>query len=242
MKPPAPVTSTERPCRESGGSVSPIVVSRNLTARLRRRASRLLGRGGTTRYEPAAFWESRAHELIEGYDHPETWAERGWVRAGVEEEAVVDVLRENGVRSVVVPGAGSGRQYAYLLAAGFETRGFDISPSLVAACRERYPDVQTELAGFPQAADRLEPADAVLSVNVLQHVPPADLDAAVAAVSALARRVVVLRELTEVPAPSSYQFAHDYAAAFAGWELLRREPTDERPGVRVELLAWRRHG
>src|SRR5690348_7611258 len=92
---------------------------------------------GQAEYATDTYWEGRSRDLIEGYDHPETWDKRGWMRGGIEEQVVPELLHGEGVRSVLVPGAGSGRQYEFLLAAGFEPRGFDISPTLVQTCEER---------------------------------------------------------------------------------------------------------
>jgi len=186
------------------------------------------------------YWNTRAPELIETYDHPETWPERGWMAAGVEEEIVPPLLRELGIESVIVAGAGSGRQYAYLLPLGVHVEGFDLSPRLVRECRSRYPSVRTTRADVVGADRQLASADAVLSSAVLQHVPPQEIEAAVEALGRLARRVVVIRELTGLAERSDYQWVHDYVALFAGWHLWRRLTTDERPGVRVELLAFTR--
>ncbi len=207
---------------------------RDLGRRLRRRISRPRG------YEPAAYWEERAAELVDIYDHPESWAERGWMRGDAEEAVVPALLGEAGVHTVLVPGAGSGRQYAYLAEAGFEARGFDISPSLAKVCRARFPGIPTHVGSVVDADLHEEAADAVISSAVLQHVPPAEIARATAALQTLARRLIVVRELTLLDATSTYQFAHDYAALFAGWTELYRETTDERPLVRVELIAWRR--
>jgi hypothetical protein len=75
---------------------------------------------------------------------------------------------------------------------------------------------------------------------VLQHVPPAELPAALESVQALAARIVVLRELSEVRAPGAYIWAHDYAPAFAGWTPVADEVTDSTPDHEVRLRAWTR--
>jgi hypothetical protein len=199
---------------------------------------RLLSRVRPTTYLPERYWEDRAPELVEVYDAPETWDARGWMRGGIEESVVPSLLRQYGVRTVIVPGAGSGRQYSLLEAEGFEPRGFDISPSLVAVCRERYPAVPTHLGSVVDADMHESPADAVFTSGVLQHVPPHEIGRAIRALRSLAGRMIVIRELTLLAEASPYQFPHDYEALFEGWTEIHRKVTDERQTVRVELIAW----
>ena len=188
-------------------------------------------------YDPARYWDSRAEELIEIYDHPEDWASLKWMRSGVEEELVPSLLAQRGSRSAFVIGAGSGRQYQYLLPVVETLIGIDISPRLVAECRRRYPTVETEVCSIVGAGDRPRSVDAVVSSAVLQHVPADQIAATVSSVKALARDLVVLRELT-LAAPAAYQWAHSHREMFDEWSLIREMVTDERPGVRVELLAF----
>jgi 2-polyprenyl-3-methyl-5-hydroxy-6-metoxy-1,4-benzoquinol methylase len=194
------------------------------------------------RYRPERYWQARAAELTERYDDdPAGWEQIGWMRGGVEEELVVTSLRELGCSSVLVCGAGSGRQYSYLVDAGFSVEGFDISPSLVEECRRRFPAVRTTRASVLDAELEHEPHDAVVTSAVLQHVPPPEIAQAMSVVKGLARKAIVIRETTQLAHASTYQWAHDYAAVTT-WSEARRETTDERPGVRVELIAFRPTG
>jgi SAM-dependent methyltransferase len=193
---------------------------------------------GPTVYEPASYWESRAEELIDTYDRPEQWDARKWMRSGVEEELVPRLLRHRQVRSVLVIGAGSGRQYEYLLPAVETVRGIDISRRLVAECQRRYPSVTTELDSVVGAEERHAPADAVIATAVLQHVRPSEIEAAIRSVQSLALDVVVLREATLLKRTSTYQWAYPYEHLFRDWSLICRTVTDQSPGVRVELLAF----
>jgi SAM-dependent methyltransferase len=188
--------------------------------------------------DPAEYWESRAPDLVDGYDHPETWARRGWMAGGVEEEVVPDLLRRYGVGSVLVVGAGTGRQYAFLEDLGISVRGFDISPTLVRAARERHPGIETVVDDVIGAEQRHQPEDAVLGTAVLQHISPESIGEAARAVSDLARRMVVLRELTWLTGESDYQWAHDYEALFGDWDLAHRVVTDSNDVCRVELFAF----
>ena len=188
--------------------------------------------------DPLEFWEQRAPDIVHGYDHPETWAKRGWMAEGVEEEVVPQLLRQHGIGSVLVVGAGTGRQYAFLGGLGVRVRGFDLSPTLVAAARERHPGIETVVDDLIGGETRHAPADAVLSTAVLQHVPPEQIDDAVQAVVGLARRMIVLRELSWLEATSPYQWAHNYEALFPDWTDVYRAVTDDNEHVRVELRAF----
>jgi len=86
---------------------------------------------------------------------------------------------------------------------------------------------------------RQEPADVVISSAVLQHVAPAEIREAVESLAQLSRRLLVLRELTTLQSPSSYQWAHDFPELLPDWDLASRETTDRRDGVVVELLVFR---
>ena len=189
-------------------------------------------------YVPAEYWENRADALIEGYDAPESWEQRGWLKDGVEEVEVPPLLARTSARSVLVVGAGSGRQYRFLQSLHLEISGFDISPTLVAACQSRYPEIETVVDDLIGAAERHAPADAVLSTTVIQHIPPHEIRSAVAATKSLARRLVVMRETTYLRDSSQYQFAHDYDELFEDWRSIHRAVTDENDLVRVELIAW----
>lgn len=189
-------------------------------------------------YEPTAYWDARAPELIEGYDNEETWVGRGWVRPGIEEALIPPLLRAHACRSVVVAGAGSGRQYRYLSALAIELRGFDISPTLVDAALSRFPAIATTVDDLLTAPQTVEPADAAISVSVLQHVSPRVIATAVSALKALGRNLVVVRELTTLEIESDYQWAHDYDRLFAPWSAIFSEETDRGDNYRVELRAY----
>jgi SAM-dependent methyltransferase len=190
-------------------------------------------------YDPQDYWESRAGDLIRTYDKPETWPKRGWMRAGVEEATVPRLLAEAGCNTVLVPGAGSGRQYRYLLDAGMSPRGFDISERLVRECRARFPEVPTWVGDVAEARAHSNPADAVLTSAVLQHVSPERIPEAVQSLKELASKVIIIREIASLRTPSQYQFAHRYSELFRDWIEVLREVTDASDDVKVELVAWR---
>jgi hypothetical protein len=118
-----------------------------------------------------------------------------------------------------------------------DVRGFDLAPTLVAAARERHPAIDTVVDDLIGAETRHAPADAVLSTAVLQHVAPEQIHDAAQAVIGLARRMIVLREVSWLAAVSPYQWAHDYDALFGDWTVAYRAVTDDNERARVELRA-----
>ena len=192
------------------------------------------------RYEfhPPRYWEERAPELIRTYDNPQIWEQKGWVRYQLESEIVPDLLRRAGAASVLVVGAGCGREYEYLRACDVEVSGFDISPSMAAEARRRFPEIQTEVDSVVGAHRRHAPADAVVSSTVLTHVPPKDVGEAVESVKRLARRIVIAREITRYTTVSQYLWPHDYDALFAPWLCIFRQLTDDDETKTAELMAW----
>lgn len=200
--------------------------------RLRRRIAEHLP------YRPHRYWQGRADDLIATYDDPQSWKQRGWMASGVEEDLVPRTLRHHGVQSVLVPGAGTGRQYGYLVDFA-PVQGFDISPRLVSECATRYPTVETIVASLPRGDRRLRRADAVVCSAVLQHVPPRWIRSAVGTLELLADRVFIVRELTRLDSASRYQWAHDYPALLGQqWQLSESHITDDRPESTVALMVF----
>jgi SAM-dependent methyltransferase len=197
----------------------------------------------TAGYQPDRYWEARSAELISTYDDPSVWRERRWnIASSPEADLVPRLIAEHGIKSVLVVGAGSGRQYAYLQPLGIEVRGFDLSPSLVNECAARYPDVATTVDSVVGCADRQVGADLVLSVTVLQHVPPGDIESAISSLQTLAMRMVVALEFTRFVDPPGYIFAHDYPDLMHGWAQLDRVLVAESERERTECFAWTRPG
>jgi SAM-dependent methyltransferase len=191
-------------------------------------------------YEPSTYWERRSRELIDAYDHPETWIQRDWsIATSPEERVVPELLDLFEVRSVLVAGAGSGRQYEYLEPLGLdEIRGFDLSPTMVAECTRRYPHVPTIIDDVIGCHMHERSADAVLAVTVLQHVRPPEIAAALDSLRRLAGKLLIVLELTEYSGHNSYVFAHDYLSLMRDWRLVSHEDVRARPNERTELLTW----
>jgi SAM-dependent methyltransferase len=81
-------------------------------------------------------------------------------------------LREEGRRTLVDIGAGPGVHAAYFHAAGLEVSCVDLSPAMVARCRERGLVAYDQDVLHLDLPDRF---DAAFAMNSLLHTPPADL-------------------------------------------------------------------
>jgi SAM-dependent methyltransferase len=69
-------------------------------------------------------------------------------------------------------GCGSGREVAWLDAAGFAATGYDASGGLLAEARARYPYLRFEIAALPELAQIPgESFDNVLCETVIMHLP-----------------------------------------------------------------------
>jgi SAM-dependent methyltransferase len=181
------------------------------------------------------YWDARAKDLIAAYDQPETWSARKWLRVGAEDDIVPRLLREHGCQTVLVPGAGSGRQYAYL--AGFAVTGFDISKRLVRECRRRHPAART-VHGNVIGCQSLGVFDATVSSAVLAHIPATEIAAAVRSIQMATRKLVIVREYTWLRDSHPHQQEHNYVTLFDGWTVVHRDVTDDRTDGRAELIAF----
>jgi SAM-dependent methyltransferase len=192
-------------------------------------------------YQPDRYWEGRATELIATYDDPASWQERKWnIAASPEAELIPRLIAAHGIESVLVVGAGSGRQYAYLEPLGIEVRGFDLSPTLVRECTTRYPTITTVVDSVVGCDQRQLPADLVLSVTVLQHVHPEDIRGTVDSLQRLASKLIVVLEFTAFDSDSNYIFTHDYQVLMSDWQLAERVLVGASEGERTDCFVWQR--
>jgi SAM-dependent methyltransferase len=89
-----------------------------------------------------------------------------------ERDRFLELLRAEGRRTLVDIGAGPGTHGAFFRDAGLDVTCVDLSPAMVARCRER------GLTAYNQDVLHLDlPAryDAAFAMNCLLHTPPADL-------------------------------------------------------------------
>jgi len=149
-------------------------------------------------------------------------------------------------------GCGSGRDTAWLCAAGFPTLGYDASAGMLAEARRVYPQCRFAQAGLPDLVGVPDAAYANLLCNaVLMHLPRARLSAAA---QALARILAPGGRLLLTYRPSTAEGEREPDGrlftsilpielapilAAAGLTILHQEqrPDEERPTVTWPMLV-----
>ncbi len=107
-------------------------------------------------------------------------------------DAIIDILRERGCKTVCDAGCGCGAYALKLFKNGFTVSGFDVSGTAVQTARRLLSENGYPSDGF-KTADLLSPGfpdrlfDAVIARDVLDHLPIADAMHAVSALFRLAR-------------------------------------------------------
>ena len=164
-----------------------------------------------------------------------------------------DSLAVDGLRTLVV-GCGYGDDAAFLARAGAKVTAFDVSPSAVARCRERFPDLEVTWV----VADAVTPPgdwqsayDLVVEIFTLQVLPPPEREAAGFALGrcvAPSGRMFVYcraREPEDPPGSMPWPLTTDEVDALAtdGLVVARFEDflDDEDPPVRRLLALLRRN-
>lgn len=155
---------------------------------LERLLGRFRGRRPQTDTESRQYWEARGGD---GYDAEAFSAQ--WLDAARKTfGTLVPRLREEGVRTLVEVGCGTGRNLTVLREhGGFELRGLDFSFSQLRKSRSRDFAVGQATAKILPLRDKC--VDAVMFAQVLIHVPPPIAPVLQEAVR-VARRCVVLLE------------------------------------------------
>lgn len=125
--------------------------------------------------------------LRESYDNSaeerEATAKEAWK---LEERAAFHArLRELGAARLLEIGAGVGTDSLFFQEQGLEVVATDLSPRMVAKCREKGLDAR--VAGFLDLDFPAESFDAAFAFNCLLHVPDADLPAVLESVRRLLR-------------------------------------------------------
>ena len=90
---------------------------------------------------------------------------------------VVEIVRESGARTVLEAGCGDGWNCGKLAEAGLEVTGVEWSKNAVEHARRLVPRARFHCGDLLDPAFRerfTEPYDAVILVEVLEHIPPAD--------------------------------------------------------------------
>jgi SAM-dependent methyltransferase len=165
----------------------------------------------------------------------------------------VDALDVAGLRTLVV-GCGYGDDAAFLAAAGARVTAFDIAPSAVARCRDRYAaqEIRWEVASATEPpAEWTAQFDLVVEIFTLQVLPPAERAVAGAALArcvAPGGRLFVYcrgREPEDPPGTMPWPLTADEVLGLAGDGLRVERFEDfldaEDPPVRRFLALLRRN-
>ena len=213
-----------------------------------RAAARALAAQAVSDGEPLRWFE----ELYAAADRGEAvvpWAE---LAPNPVLERELDNLAVDGLRTLVV-GCGYGDDAAFLARAGARVTAFDVSPSAVVRCQDRFPDLDVTWV----VADAVSPPsgwltsyDLVVEIFTLQVLPPAEREAAGFALGrcvAPGGRLFVYCRAREpedptgsMPWPLTTDEVHALAADGLTVERFEDFLDDEDPPVRRLLAVLRR--
>jgi len=157
-------------------------------------------------YEPREYWDRRQPLIREAARKAH----------GAQQAALLEAFGSIQVDSILEVGVGTGRIGSLVCERwpNATYTGIDISPTRIVEARANLPEraqlVEADLLDYePQRT-----FDLVLAVEVLMHVRPADLPAAVANLLSWSGRHVFTVDWTEpiTKATQPHNFLHDYAA------------------------------
>jgi SAM-dependent methyltransferase len=213
-----------------------------------RAAARALAAQAVSDGQPLRWFEE-LHAAADRGDAVVPWADLAPNPVLVRE---LDGLAVGDLRTLVV-GCGYGDDAAFLARAGARVTAFDVSPSAVARCRDRFPDLDVTWV----AADAVSPPrewesayDLVVEIFTLQVLPTAEREAAGFALGrcvATGGRLFVYcraREPEDPPGSMPWPLTTDEVLNLAtdGLDVERFEDflDDEEPPVRRVLAVLRR--
>jgi SAM-dependent methyltransferase len=154
-------------------------------------------------YVPADYWTQR------GKVYEAEAIDRGWV--SVENEPLFRLLDTLTFSSVLEVGCGFGR-VGYAIKRHYPHviyTGIDVSPDLIEAARKRLPESELIVADLA-TWDSDRKWDLVVSVSVLGHILPTDIEAVIAKMRKWADNDVVAIDWNEVGKTTGWQWGHDY--------------------------------
>ena len=175
----------------------------------------------------AAYWQERGRTYERDFA-PERYRE--------QERALIEVLRPLPFRTVLEVGCGFGRigELINEVRPDADYTGIDVSPEQLVSARGRLgPEAILVLADLRSWKPNGR-YDLVLAIEVLMHLPPAEVSAAVRMLRASARHTLVTLDWDQPidRPPSGHDFLHDYAT-------LLPEATVHRIGAQsIRVCVW----
>jgi SAM-dependent methyltransferase len=175
----------------------------------------------------ATGWFEAAYAKAEGDRTAIPWADKG-INPNLIEWATAVSLTGAGQTALVI-GCGLGDDAEYLASLGFAVTAFDISPTAVAWCRERFPDSTVRYVVGDLFAKEFAGVDLVLEAHTLQALPRSLRAAAVEAIAGFAAgRLLVVCRGCDVPEPNEeipWPLTREELAGFktAGLSMVRFE-------------------
>ncbi len=146
----------------------------------------------------ATGWFEPAYAQANGDKSAIPWADKG-INPHLIEWAERASLDGTGQTALVI-GSGLGDDAEYLAKRGFAVTAFDISPTAVAWCRQRFPASPVQYLAQDLFTHTLTPMDFVLEAHTLQALPRTLRTQAVAAIGALtSQRLLVICRGCEQP-------------------------------------------
>lgn len=162
-------------------------------------------------YDPKEYfdWRYLAGPLGAGGPNPSS-LEASWTR-----DQITRLIRDNDCHCVLDVGCGSMARWDHLPSVNYT--GVDISQTALQHARLRFPDANFNFADVSTDDLQNYQADAVISIDMAQHIPHADFQSVVDRLFAAARKLVVIKTSVGIN-ESHYQFSHSWATVCPdGW-------------------------
>lgn len=131
------------------------------------------------------------------------------------QQRVRELLAEHDCKSVTEVGCGACVRWDELPSEDYF--GIDVSPTALEHAEKKFPDAVFCIADVSECS-AVKPADAVLCLDVLQHIKPEDFDGVMDRLLAAARKVLIIKVSVDIP-ENHYQFNHIWPLTWPGTEM-----------------------
>lgn len=182
-------------------------------------------------YDYRKYFEFRYAQGKKGAGGPEpNGRESKWTQ-----KRITELIRENGCDDVLDVGCGSMVRWAKLPVSEEKYTGVDISPKALEYAHERFPKATFFAADITK--DTLPQADAVVSIDVMQHIKPEDFERVLRKMFYMARKILVVKTSVNFR-PGYYQFNHSWNGSVPdSWKKVAEEQVPECSVSRLFVFA-----